>query len=137
MAISVSYDNRHGWLSRNTNYSNRPYSLIDVSHSGSGAVSLWGLIDTGADYLCLGDAVAHSLGINLAHCTHYVNITTALGSKSALPVVNIHMAMEGYAADVDAIFDSVFSKTPLIGRCALLEVLKFGVDDKGWLFAQA
>jgi hypothetical protein len=67
----------------------------------------------------------------------YVSITTALGSKPSIPLVTVNLEMEGYAADVDAIFDCAFHRTPLVGRCALLDVVRFGIDAKGWLFAQS
>ena len=133
--ITVDYDNRHGWLGAKTNYSNRPYSSIDVSYSGSAAVNLWALVDTGADYLCLDDNVATSIGINLATSTNFVQVRTPLGVTAKLPLWRVRMTMEGRSADVDALFDSSFAKTPLVGRVALLDTIKFGIDLTGWLYA--
>jgi predicted aspartyl protease len=140
MSISITYDRQHTWKSSGTYSSNRPYSSMTLrlqSKSTGPAVTLWGLCDTGADYLCLDVSVANSLGINLNTPAGRVNVTTAIGSKSSIPLVVVNLEMEGYSADVDAIFDSAFAKRALIGRCALIDVLKFGVDSKGWLYAKA
>jgi predicted aspartyl protease len=135
MVITVDYDGRHAWRGAKTYYSNRPYGSIDVSYAGSAAVNLWALLDTGADYLCLDDAVAKSIGINLRASTNYVAVTTPLGATASLPLWTVRMTIEGRSADVDAIFDSSFATTPLLGRAALLDAIKFGIDVTGWLYA--
>src|SRR5689334_10301106 len=103
--ITVDYDNRHVWRGAKTNYSNRPYSSIDISYSGSAPVNLWALLDTGADYLCLSDSVASSIGINLRTSTNFVTVRTPLGVTSKLPLWTVKMTMEGRSANVDALFD--------------------------------
>jgi predicted aspartyl protease len=139
MTVSVDYDNRHNWLSARTFSSNRAYSNATVRYGSSNpaAVTLWSLIDTGADYLCLSDQVAAQLGVNLNNCTRFVNGVTPLGSKPNIPIETVNLEMEGYNANVDAIFDIAFRKvSPLVGRVALLRVIKFGIDSTGWLYAQ-
>jgi Aspartyl protease len=141
MSISIAYDNQHAWKSAGTWNKNRPYSSVNVRPAGKTTgpcVTLWGLCDTGADYLCVEPSVAATLGINLKNATMSKPIATASGTLPPAPIVLVSLEMEGYFADVEALFHSTFTKSKvLVGRCALIGVLKFGVDVNGWLYAKA
>jgi hypothetical protein len=67
--------------------------------------------------------------------TKFVPVRTPLGASANLPLWRVRLSIEGRSADVDAIFDSSFSSTPLVGRIALLDTIKFGMDLPGWLYA--
>jgi predicted aspartyl protease len=131
MPVSVTYSDRYAWLSAQTNYSNRPFTWMQV-HGASGTVDLWALLDTGADYLMLDSSVATGAGINIASGTlTSVNVAGG-GTLSLRKVGGVSITVEGKSGSVDALFGS--GGTPLLGRTAILGTIDFGIDNAGWLY---
>jgi hypothetical protein len=131
--LNVTYRDRIAWLSRSNNTSNRPFCRIRVhSDTGSGGKDLWGLLDTGADYLMLDKAVAHSLKIDLNNCL-MIPVTLASGMSVLMPLIKkVNVTIRGKRVPVDAIFG--ITGIPLIGRTAILAAIDFGIDIDGWLY---
>ena len=130
--VNVTYDDRIAWLSRRNYTSNRPFCRIKVHRdTGPGAIDLWGLLDTGADYLMLDKAVAHRLKIDLNNC-RMIPVTLASGMSVSMPLKTVNVTIRGKRVPVDAIFG--ITGTTLIGRTAILAAIDFGIDIDGWLY---
>ena len=128
----VQYDSRIPWRSRKTNYAWRPYAEITV-HGKNGIVDRWfALIDTGADDLVLPSGIARRFGIDLS-VLKQVSVQTAAGYAVIYKQTTIEIELEGRKRSVDVLFGP--TRTPLIGRNALLKLIKFGIDLNGWLYA--
>jgi predicted aspartyl protease len=131
-SLSVTYDRRIRWGTATNNASNRPYAMIRVHDGpGPGGFDLFGLLDTGADYLMLETRIARALGIDLRGCPRET-VMLASGARARLPRAQVDMSMRGKRVTVDAIFG--IRGTPLIGRTAILRAIDFGIDIDGWLY---
>jgi predicted aspartyl protease len=130
--LTVTYRHRIAWRSRENDTSNRPFCRIRVHGGpGPGGEDLWGLLDTGADYLMLENDVARTLGINLEKCS-LVRVTLASGQEVHLPLKRVDMTIRGKRVPVDALFG--VTGTTLVGRTAILGAMDFGIDMRGWLY---
>src|SRR5712692_2266935 len=129
MAITIDFDGRHRWKAQDNHYSNRPYSFIKVHGPSGGSMDLWAMLDTGADYLCLDNSVAKTIGINTAGARQIL-IRNAVGARVPVPLVKVKITMETYSADAMAV---VGAFTALAGRTAIIPAIKFGMDKNGWL----
>lgn len=109
-------------------------SWIEIN-GPTGNAAFFALMDSGADYLQLSESVALAVGLNLKSATHK-NLQIADGSLITLPfLTGVDVVIEGNAVQVDALFVPKGNNvTPLIGRTAILHAIKFGMDDKGWLY---
>lgn len=129
--LTVTYRRRIAWRSHENDSSNRPFCRIRVHGPGPGGEDLWGLLDTGADYLMLENDVARTLGINLKNCP-IDKVLLASGQEVELPRKKVNVTIRGKRIPVDAIFG--ITGTTLIGRTAILGAMDFGIDMRGWLY---
>ena len=128
MAVPVTYDGAHNFAN------NRPYADI-YCHGVAGAIAkpfhVSALIDTGADYLELPNAVARQLGINLApYPSRQVN--TAGGYLPVTVVKGFTVDIEGKLVSVTAHFFAI--STALLGLRAILAAIDVGFDTSRWLY---
>ena len=130
MPITVPpYTDRYAWGSAKTHASNRPYTYMRV-HGPKGAVDLWALVNSGADYLMFDNAVATRAGITVHGTTK--TVTVAGGGKVTFTLVSgIDITVETKRATVDALVGG--SGTPLLGRTGILATIDLGIDGTGWL----
>ncbi len=128
--IPINFDARVNWASKNNHWSNRPHCKVRVHHGpGIGGADMWGILDTGADYLTLNFQVAKELGIGLKHQQF---VATASGHYVPMFYSKIEITLLGKRISVDAMFGS--GPTTLIGRMTILEAIDFGIDIDGWLY---
>lgn len=95
------------------------------------AVHLWALLDTGAQYVMLPRSLEAFLGVDLSRCSSTC-VEVASGERLDLPYAKVNMSIRGTHASVWAIFGEL--ETPLIGVDAMRSMMRFGVDDRGWLY---
>jgi Aspartyl protease len=132
MAITtINFSRQYLCGSSANNLSNRPYAWIDVHGPSGGVVSLWAIMDSGADYLQVPRSVAMSLGISLAGPST-LTVHSASGSTSTLPLVSgVEVSIEGVRVTVDALFGP--PNVELVGRTAIVAAIEFGLNSAGWL----
>lgn len=94
-------------------------------------MDLWGLLDTGADYLMLERHVAQVLGIDLQNCPQE-QVIVASGASAWLPKTQIDVTIRQNRITVEAIFG--IRGFTLIGRTTILRAMDFGIDIDGWLY---
>ena len=132
MSPPVTFYDQILWGSAATRGDYAPYAWIRVqSQTGTGTYDLWGLLDTGADYLMLEMNVAHRLGIDPHKCEREP-VIVASGQRASLPRATVNMTILQKTVSVDAIFG--IHGTTLIGRTAILKAMDFGIDIDGWLY---
>jgi predicted aspartyl protease len=66
-------------------------------------MDIWGLLDTGADYLMLNHHVAATLGINLQNASA-IPVTVASGQSVPLHQASIEITILGKRVPVTALF---------------------------------
>lgn len=133
MPIPVNYIARFPWGGAGTRGSNRPYTTIVAHGSRGSSVPVWGLLDTGADYLVLPEDIAHRIGINPSQLPPRP-IIVADGYRASMRFgqVDISFPKLGKSAKVEVFWGP--PKMVLIGRTAILGAMGFGIDQKGWLY---
>jgi predicted aspartyl protease len=128
MSIPVTYDGANRFVS------NRPYADI-YCHGVAGRIAkpfhLSALIDTGADYLELPNAVAAQIALNLtAYPSHQV--LTAGGYFPVTVVNGFTVDIEGKLVKVTAHFMGI--STALLGLRAILAAVDIGLETTQWLY---
>lgn len=132
MSPPVTFYDQIAWGSAATQGDYAPYAWIRIQNqTGTGTYDLWGLLDTGADYLMLEMGVARRLGIDLSQCRSEP-VIVASGQRAILPRTTVNMTILQQPVTVDAIFG--IRGTALIGRTAILKAMDFGIDIDGWLY---
>lgn len=94
-------------------------------------MDMWGLLDTGADYLMLNYNVASALGIDLQNAS-VIPVAVASGQSVSARQTGIEITIRGKRIPVTALFGP--GNDTLIGRTAILKAIDFGIDMKGWLY---
>lgn len=130
LPLFIRFKRRLRWGRRANNKSQRPYCQFTL-HGPSGPVQLWGLVDTGADYLVLSHQVATAIGLNLSSATPEVT-ELAAGMPVTMYKMPVTVTFDERTLVVDALIGG--GPTPLFGRVPILEFGSFGMDLKGWLY---
>jgi len=137
MTVSLNFRGRNAWRSWNNYNSNRPYSKIRLSDVSGKFIDLWGMIDTGADYLQVPKVFFGINGLNINN-NHYtvtqIRPLLANGTKfQAIDLVDsIDFEMEGCSTATPVLTPN--NGPILIGRIAILSCIDFGMDRTGWLY---
>ena len=97
--------------------------------SGNGGPDLFGLLDTGADYLTVPSVTAALLGINL-QTLRTDTLTVASGGHVRIAYTQLDVTILGKRVPQKVYFGGPIT---LIGRVPILDVMDFGIDAQGWL----
>ena len=130
--ITVNYDDHRLWGQPNLQ-DNRPYAEIILHGKTTTQFErIWALIDTGADFIQVNNAIAQRIGIDLTKDGKPKQIQTAGGGQITVTEVgNVEVEVEGKRIRVNCLFGQ--NQTPIFGRVAILAAMDIGFDLRGWL----
>jgi hypothetical protein len=132
MTIPITFDGHYAWghPTRGGNYAHRPYAEVIVT-GPAGYERIWCLIDTGADFTILDDAVVTNIGAT------YVGphpISGVGGSVTLEEYSGIDLEVESKKTTGRTCLFGTNVGDPLLGRGDVLSTIRLGFDRKGWLY---
>lgn len=133
-ATTVIFKQRSDWGTVSNYKDWLPYCWIRLhSPVGKGHKDLWGLLDTGTQFLVLPHHQASFFGINLETCpTRYVQ--NASGNAVEMSVADVDVTIRGKRISVKTLFGPI--ETVLIGIDPIVFTMVFGANEDGWLYRE-
>ena len=109
----------------------RPYADVKLNPTRLGVPTYKCLVDTGADFLVLPASAAGASGLSLSNTAQFP-LSSATGSATMFILRSVAIEIEGYAVNVDVVFDPTNKCPPLVGRGALLAAFSLGMESSDW-----